>query len=81
LIQEATQAAPKAVVNVDDSDVGGATVEHSEQRGDAAEAGAEPTLVGTAITGTATRPPTTLGNAPSIPATQMMRGLRRVCWR
>src|SRR6185295_12202482 len=28
-----------------------------------------PTLVGTAMTGTATRPPTTLGSAPSIPAT------------
>src|SRR4029453_13755800 len=28
-----------------------------------------PTLVGTAITGLATRPPTTDGNAPSIPAT------------
>src|SRR3984957_19570992 len=27
-----------------------------------------PMLVGTAITGTPTRPPTTLGNAPSIPA-------------
>jgi hypothetical protein len=27
-----------------------------------------PTLVGTAITGRATRPPTTEGNAPSIPA-------------
>src|SRR5580704_2381425 len=28
-----------------------------------------PVLVGTAITGTATNPPTTLGSAPSIPAT------------
>ena len=28
-----------------------------------------PTDVGTAITGTSTRPPTTLGRAPSIPAT------------
>ena len=28
-----------------------------------------PTLVGTAITGASTRPPTTLGKAPSIPAT------------
>jgi len=28
-----------------------------------------PTLVGTAITGALTRPPTTEGNAPSIPAT------------
>jgi len=31
-----------------------------------------PTLVGTAMTGTFTRPPTTLGSAPSIPATTMM---------
>ena len=31
-----------------------------------------PTLVGTAMTGTSTRPPTTLGSAPSIPATTMM---------
>src|SRR6185437_5632458 len=30
-----------------------------------------PTLVGTAITGAATSPPTTLGSAPSIPATQI----------
>src|ERR1051325_3107699 len=30
-----------------------------------------PTLVGTAITGTDTSPPTTLGSAPSIPATTM----------
>ena len=28
-----------------------------------------PTLVGTAITGTGTSPPTTLGSAPSMPAT------------
>src|SRR3954464_12842882 len=31
----------------------------------------KPTLVGTAMTGTATSPPTTLGSAPSIPATTM----------
>jgi hypothetical protein len=31
-----------------------------------------PTLVGTAITGAETNPPTTLGSAPSIPATTMI---------
>src|SRR5438128_559067 len=31
-----------------------------------------PILVGTAMTGTQTRPDTTLGKAPSIPATTMM---------
>ena len=31
-----------------------------------------PTDVGTATTGTETRPPTTLANAPSIPATTMI---------
>src|SRR5215217_1797869 len=31
-----------------------------------------PTLVGTAMTGTRTRPPTTDGSAPSIPATTMI---------
>ncbi len=38
---------------------------------------AEPTEVGTATTGMATRPPTTLGSAPSIPATTIAaRALR-----
>src|SRR6267378_288215 len=36
-----------------------------------------PTLVGTAITGTFTRPPTTLGSAPSIPATTIMTAALR----
>src|SRR5438034_2810599 len=43
-----------------------------------------PTLVGTAITGTLTSPPTTLGNAPSIPATTMITAALRsasVCVR
>ena len=35
-----------------------------------------PTLVGTAITGTLTRPATTLGSAPSMPATTMMTRAR-----
>src|SRR3954449_6260681 len=40
-----------------------------------------PTLVGTAMTGTATSPPTTLARAPSIPATTMMTraDMRRWC--
>src|SRR2546428_5742590 len=43
-----------------------------------------PTLVGTAITGTLTSPPTTLGNAPSIPAITMITAALRsasVCVR
>src|SRR6266568_4834300 len=36
-----------------------------------------PTLVGTAITGTGTSPPTTLGSAPSIPATTMITAALR----
>src|SRR3989441_11346330 len=36
-----------------------------------------PTLVGTAITGTLTSPPTTLGSAPSIPATTMITAALR----
>src|SRR5437879_5488237 len=43
-----------------------------------------PTLVGTAITGTGTSPPTTLGSAPSMPATTMIAAALRsssVCAR
>src|SRR5689334_14022942 len=40
-----------------------------------------PTLVGTAITGAATRPATTLGSAPSIPATTITTLAFRSCGR
>jgi len=68
--RDATRA--KAVVNIHNRDVGGATIQHAEERGNAAEAGTIASAGRTAITGTPTSPPTTLGRAPSMPATQMM---------
>src|SRR5258708_27289886 len=72
LMQEATQAAPKPLSML-------TTVTLEAQELSMPSSAATPprlapysTLVGTAITGTATRPPTPLGSAPSIPATQII---------
>ena len=63
---------PEAVVDVDHGDAGRAGVEHPQERREAAERGAVAHAGGTAMTGTETSPPTTLGSAPSIPATTMI---------
>jgi len=77
-MQEATQAAPKTVVDIHYRHIRGAGIQHSEQRSYATEACAVAVLVGTAMTGMPTRPRLRLAERHSIPATQMMTRLRLV---
>jgi hypothetical protein len=72
LISDAIVAAPEAVVDVDDRHAERTAVQHAEQRRDAAEAGAVADARRHGDDRHATRPATTLGSAPSMPATTMI---------
>ncbi len=63
-------AGRETVVDIGDGDPRGAGVQHGQKGGQALESWLRiRLLVGTAKTGAPTSPPTTLGSAPSIPAT------------
>src|SRR5579884_2275547 len=61
----------EAVVDIHDGDVRSAGIEHAEECGDSAEAGAVAHAGRDRDDRRGHRPPTTLGKAPSMPATQM----------
>ncbi len=71
-MQEATQAAPKPLSMFTTVTLEAQEFSMPRSAATPPKLAPYPVLVGTAITGMPTRPPTTLGSAPSIPATQIM---------
>jgi len=70
-MSEAMQAAPKPLSMLTTETLGEQVFQHAEERGHSAEGRAVADAVGTARTGALTRPPTTVGRAPSMPAQTM----------
>ncbi len=76
---ERSHGSTETGVDVDDGHARGARGHHRQQRGDTVQPRAPyPVEVGTAITGLATSPPTTLASAPSIPATTTTASKARI---
>src|SRR5690606_26410067 len=76
VIRSAAIAAPKplSILTTDTPDAQPVSMENSAVNPD--KAAPYPTDAGTAITGQRTKPPSTEGKAPSIPATQIIAGAR-----
>ncbi len=71
-MHDATQAAPKPLSMLTTVTLDAQLFSMPRRAATPPKLAPYPVLVGTAITGTPTSPPTTLGSAPSIPATQMI---------